>query len=107
MRGTCVPVLAVGRTEGLIPAGAGNMSISSFSRMWNRAHPRGCGEHAVVETRAGYEGGSSPRVRGTLSVPFTAFPSGGLIPAGAGNISTKGTSIERFSAHPRGCGEHG
>ena len=50
--------------------------------------------------------GSSPRVRGTSINPCIQDFFGGLIPAGAGNITKVRVLAETRVAHPRGCGEH-
>src|SRR6218665_1049114 len=50
--------------------------------------------------------GSSPRVRGTHSLPACLRILRGFIPAGAGNTYGMTPSIETAPVHPRGCGEH-
>ena len=68
----------------LIPAGAGQTSLHSGSRLRLR--------------------GSSPRVRGRPSTLTARLRETGLIPAGAGQTSA-GCGTRRSSrAHPRGCG---
>ena len=67
VRGTSLTELLYERAEGLIPAGAGNMSYRRYMSISVRAHPRGCGEHSGVPSRDIGMRGSSPRVRGTLT----------------------------------------
>ena len=54
-----------GEAQGLIPAGAGNMTLPQHSMSGIWAHPRGCGEHRVRYIPLLPLQGSSPRVRGT------------------------------------------
>ena len=91
---------------GLIPAGAGNIVLFRLPSIGIGAHPRGCGEHQYSEYPRGRTLGSSPRVRGTYSLFDRETVRAGLIPAGAGNMSSpQGMEVVR-GAHPRGCGEH-
>ena len=48
-------------------------------------HPRVCGEQSLEDTDRGANGGSPPRVRGTVVVGSTKTPSRGITPACAGN----------------------
>ena len=50
--------------------------------------------------------GSSPQVRGTLTIRQTTRKQRGLIPAGAGNIGSPTPVTLSIWAHPRRCGEH-
>ena len=70
------------------------------------AHPRGCGEHPMYSGFKRKFEGSSPRVRGTLSWVYFGGATGGLIPAGAGNMRSRCIRRSWWWAHPRGCGEH-
>ena len=72
--------------NGLIPAGAGNIVGSPVGIASTRAHPRGCGEHHLVNLLGIHVEGSSPRVRGTFTFLLFFFLGIRLIPAGAGNI---------------------
>ena len=90
----------------IIPADAGSTPIGGRPPHRSRDHPRGCGEHAHLETRIQGHGGSSPRMRGAHSDSKNEDSDGRIIPADAGS-----TVIERGCAlvlqdHPRGCGEH-
>ncbi len=53
---------------GIIPAYAGNTSFSEFYNTVDRDHPRVCGEHLMMSSSVSAISGSSPRMRGTLSV---------------------------------------
>ena len=50
--------------SGLIPAYAGKTAGISAIVIWWRAHPRVCGENAMLAAGAGLKNGSSPRMRG-------------------------------------------
>ena len=92
--------------RGLIPAGAGNIHFIYSTHHAGWAHPRGCGEHSLFNILKCLLRGSSPRVRGTSRIDFALIQDFGLIPAGAGNITSLSRSVTPARAHPRGCGEH-
>ena len=50
--------------QGLIPACAGKTTSLEFTRLRAWAHPRVCGENAMIGTAVAGAAGSSPRVRG-------------------------------------------
>ena len=86
VRGTLSSTVRAWDSHGLIPAGAGNITVNPSACRVSRAHPRGCGEHEQYHSRKHRVQGSSPRVRGTSYElrKLTIFE--GLIPAGAGNF---------------------
>ena len=106
VRGTWGQSAVTFLVQGLIPAGAGNISKASWRRHTSRAHPRGCGEHKNSHHGFFLRRGSSPRVRGTFTSLAPRIRKVGLIPAGAGNIRCDAASDDGGRAHPRGCGEH-
>ena len=65
MRGTLNLVIVSSVVIGIIPAYAGNTSVSQDRQARNRDHPRVCGEHFPIEIVCGWVAGSSPRMRGT------------------------------------------
>ena len=71
-----------------------------------RDHPRGCGEHYRLRKYSLLNGGSSPRMRGTLIPRQATIQDLRIVPADAGNTSA--FLLRFFSTwdHPRGCGEH-
>ena len=107
LRGTLRPSPLVILTRRFIPAPAGN-SLSSLLRLVSGAvHPRACGELGSSFLSVNPYGGSSPRLRGTLSpteipVVFVRF-----IPAPAGNSLLCRSALARWAVHPRACGELG
>ena len=93
--------------EGIIPAYAGNTTptIARTSPEWD--HPRVCGEHYVLEVARIVRPGSSPRMRGTLTVKTRKKNPDRIIPAYAGNTTRLLWRPRAFRDHPRVCGEHG
>ena len=65
MRGTLVIDWRARIAIGIIPAHAGNTSLSMRYRAMARDHPRACGEHYHLYITPCVEQGSSPRMRGT------------------------------------------
>ena len=106
MRGTHL-LSAPGPGNGrFIPACAGNTfpDISHNSRP--AVHPRVCGEHNNEGYDFSRQPGSSPRVRGTLSLCQNVIPVSRFIPACAGNTVSGQRSNVGNAVHPRVCGEH-
>ena len=68
-----------------IPACAGNTPCIDTTKKILAVHPRVCGEHLTVRTTNFSDGGSSPRVRGTLHVSTRRKRFWRFIPACAGN----------------------
>ena len=91
---------------GIIPAYAGN--TTDIFRLARRLgdHPRVCGEHSGWPAAAQRNGGSSPRMRGTLVFATGILNLIGIIPAYAGNTGLCYRDIEFDWDHPRVCGEH-
>ena len=90
----------------IIPADAGNTQATRIRYRPRRDHPRGCGEHDVLELVAPVVVGSSPRMRGTLLIIRVKIVMDRIIPADAGNTVARGQKRDRRPDHPRGCGEH-
>ncbi len=88
-----------------IPACAGNAAPGRTEYLLLTVHPRVCGERAVDFGQRGPIGGSSPRVRGTLSRSSRISTPSRFIPACAGNASSAARSARGAAVHPRVCGE--
>ena len=73
---------------GLIPAYAGKTHGTAPRSLKSSAHPRVCGENAVIFRNGSRILGSSPRMRGKQTPDVTALPVSGLIPAYAGKTSS-------------------
>ena len=86
MRGTPDSLHMSDLSIGIIPAYAGNTTLSMASMSAFSDHPRVCGEHARFNAFGTLSAGSSPRMRGTRPKPYP-------LPHQARD-------------HPRVCGEH-
>ena len=86
-RGTPTSSEDVSRVARLIPARAGNTTLSSLFFSASSAHPRSRGEHCSrVRARTSFFG-SSPLARGTPLWPPSSSSRCRLIPARAGNTN--------------------
>ena len=90
----------------LIPARAGKTRHQPRTPRGRRAHPRACGENTLWVMVSRFAFGSSPRVRGKLSLVLTAGGDRRLIPARAGKTSSRSCTRGSAAAHPRACGEN-
>ena len=90
----------------IIPAEAGSTSVQSGTGSWTRDHPRGCGEHDSNSFTIIMSMGSSPQMRGALSLAPPLISTSGIIPADAGSTSEFCLAYPIYEDHPRGCGEH-
>ena len=92
--------------RGIIPACAGNTSLSVRVVSVRRDHPRMCGEHnGTIGAEAGTQG-SSPHVRGARRVRSGRAKLLGIIPACAGSTRPDRRPRGARRDHPRMCGEH-
>ena len=106
MRGTPAREAAPRRLWRIIPAYAGNTRKGEGRAQALRDHPRVCGEHPSYMSRGRYEVGSSPRMRGTLTILSRPNDLIGIIPAYAGNTERHYQRRVAGRDHPRVCGEH-
>ena len=93
--------------NGLIPARAGNTKVSYPFVELMGAHPRSRGEHHRSKNFRMTVRGSSPLARGTRGHSCPSEVIFGLIPARAGNTSSRSRFCSTMRAHPRSRGEHG
>ena len=105
-RGTPLLHNRVAHQTRLIPARAGNTGASPSRRKGASAHPRSRGEHCRGHHIGDGFGGSSPLARGTHRCAPPPACLCRLIPARAGNTSSKSSQIRASTAHPRSRGEH-
>ena len=106
MRGKRGVLLRALSGPGLIPAHAGK---TSPYRQWrNRAwaHPRSCGENAVMARTVRSSMGSSPLMRGKLLGSLLRLGRHGLIPAHTGKTRACRAEPTSTRAHPRSRGEN-
>ena len=94
------------RGAGLTPACAGKTSSFLMHIHWTQAHPRVCGENALVRHAGLPCRGSPPRVRGKPSQPGSKTQTPRLTPACAGKTKQSKTHYVGGWAHPRVCGEN-
>ena len=106
MRGTPKRVMVNTRSNGIIPAYAGNTVNTPGGEVLYRDHPRVCGEHAETVKNDRTLPGSSPRMRGTLDLNRGPLGNNGIIPAYAGNTEVRRPRALVPQDHPRVCGEH-
>ena len=85
MRGTLGCIGSIELLLGIIPAYAGNTGVPLNKVFHIGDHPRICGEHGKGRARERARSGSSPHMRGTLSVCAVPYRRRGIIPAYAGN----------------------
>ena len=96
MRGAPRLGLASRPVEGIIPADAGSTLPFSVDMIARKDHPRGCGEHLFADEWLVGGSGSSPRMRGALTMAGSLPTCLGIIPADAGSTEPVG-QIERRS----------
>ena len=106
MRGTLHGHTIRALQHGIIPAYAGNTADSGDHSRRHGDHPRVCGEHYERKRLAHQFQGSSPRMRGTRTVRESQGGTVGIIPAYAGNTTSRTTERKPWRDHPRVCGEH-
>ncbi len=106
MRGTRAGWLPRSAGRRFIPAYAGNTRPVSYRLSRTPVHPRVCGEHALNLIGEHLDGGSSPRMRGTLRGEGGIDILARFIPAYAGNTVWSAFPACKFAVHPRVCGEH-
>ena len=89
----------------IIPARAGNASSGTPRPRSIADHPRASGERRRRRLHLGDCLGSSPRERGTPHADLGRFRERRIIPARAGNASTRCRSRPARTDHPRASGE--
>ena len=105
-RGTPGESFACQCALGIIPACAGNTSLSFLIPLARRDHPRMRGEHTGLNTVGLWYTGSSPHARGTPGERDDAWRIPGIIPACAGNTRLFPLYVLLYWDHPRMRGEH-
>ena len=106
MRGTRLATRPKTRSDGIIPAYAGNTLRWRHGSCRCRDHPRVCGEHLTSCVMVVSSMGSSPRMRGTRGFELGRLALHGIIPAYAGNTTAPCPRPCFRRDHPRVCGEH-
>ena len=104
MRGKPRPASQTARTERIIPARAGQTSMTATMLPPSPDHPRACGANEQEAVEQADQLGSSPRVRGKRYWKGRPSRHRRIIPARAGQTVT-GVSIRSPPPdHPRACG---
>ena len=106
MRGAPVANGIADDNHRIIPADAGSTSPVWLQTAPRPDHPRGCGEHLEARHARRITEGSSPRMRGALTVRAPLHLTSRIIPADAGSTTAHEVKTCRKQDHPRGCGEH-
>ena len=91
---------------GIIPACAGSTKLTFSKPCATRDHPRMCGEHDCGASIQSTARGSSPHVRGALTISKWKHRPVGIIPACAGSTGRYLPVYRCTRDHPRMCGEH-
>ena len=106
MRGAQIPYFLYSVLVRIIPADAG--STGKFGTVPRKSwdHPRGCGEHHLLQCPGMMGVGSSPRMRGAHQINSLWPNLDGIIPADAGSTGSNSKQARVSKDHPRGCGEH-
>ena len=105
VRGTVHRRLPLRLRGRIIPACAGNRIDPVFDAFDTADHPRVCGEQDAVLLVEERDAGSSPRVRGTVTVNMLLACLVRIIPACAGNSTAQVRTSQVRADHPRVCGE--
>jgi len=89
-----------------IPTHVGNTERKPKPPNRKPVHPHACGEHVFHLRGLTLDGGSSPRMWGTLKKPKNGKKKYRFIPTHVGNTAFR-SAHRRFAAvHPHACGEH-
>ena len=104
MRGKLVGHLSFLLDERIIPAHAGQTTCSEPTNGRRPDHPRACGANCGTLPIALAMSGSSPRMRGKLLLIEPEYLASRIIPAHAGQTSSRNSYGHHYSDHPRACG---
>ncbi len=106
MRGALHDTVPGSRKDGIIPADAGSTRVLTLYGVVHPDHPRGCGEHLLVNAILPFRPKSSPRMRRALVYFERARPDRRIIPADAESTPRTYPPTGPNRDHPRECGEH-
>ena len=90
---------------GIIPAHAGKSGAYARKSAGCQDHPRSCGEKLQRAATQPSALGSSPLMRGKVTLLYHAFVQIGIIPAHAGKRRSNAPASFSIRDHPRSCGE--
>ena len=104
MRGKQVGAKADKLVGRIIPAHAGQTTISKKLRSEITDHPRACGANGCVSFLRHFRFGSSPRMRGKRQTRMHMASRPRIIPAHAGQTYVTSDGNNNGPDHPRACG---
>ena len=104
MRGKLIECLRHNLDTRIIPAHAGQTPSIPVRCPSRPDHPRACGANSWTLTGSVKEDGSSPRMRGKLSESRRSISSHRIIPAHAGQTTSRTPCARARADHPRACG---
>ncbi len=104
MRGKLLSGGLTGALNRIIPAHAGQTADGPFRHPQRTDHPRACGANPHCRRRTVWTRGSSPRMRGKPQQPSDLRGVERIIPAHAGQTSTRSPAATPRPDHPRACG---
>ena len=105
LRGTVAAIRGNAGRIRFIPAPAGNRLSLGSTNTGAPVHPRACGEQDCIRCSLTCRGGSSPRLRGTVTHVIIKGSPIRFIPAPAGNRFLLAMAALASTVHPRACGE--
>ena len=103
--GTPVPEFIAVKFNRFIPTCVGNARIPLRPTAGSPVHPHVCGERQCFQTPFMPQGGSSPRVWGTLRADSGRPDQVRFIPTCVGNAGLGCSHRRRCAVHPHVCGE--
>ena len=105
MRGKEVVFIDSYLVSRITPAYAGKSFFCPDRILWDRDHPRVCGEKLYMPCAIAPNVGSPPRMRGKVSAERARSNAARITPAYAGKSYLIGTGLGDTEDHPRVCGE--
>ena len=100
MRGKVKPQPAVTLTVRITPAYAGKRTNENLVRLFNKDHPRLCGEKSAMLRRLYPVPGSPPPMRGKVPLVTSIAIVSGITPAYAGKSSRVKSLLEKLRGSP-------
>ena len=105
MRGKAILRSSPAQLVGITPAYAGKSAEQVSSILYNRDHPRVCGEKFCIRSKTSSSKGSPPRMRGKERKCTVLESCSRITPAYAGKSHRLCLHVDSFGDHPRVCGE--
>ena len=106
MRGKLFEGVSLLYVPRITPADAGKTHAGWGDNLFDKDHPRGCGENCLHLNSPTTILGSPPRMRGKPESTALIALLTGITPADAGKTRRSGRRSAKQGDHPRGCGEN-